>query len=95
VYNAETTGDLLAVFSEVYYDKGWNAYIDGQRAPHFRANYLLRSMVVPGGRHTIEFRFEPKSYFTGQKVSLLSSGIILLLLAALAYLEVRKRRASR
>jgi hypothetical protein len=52
----------MALFSEVYYDKGWNAYIDGKLSPHFRANYILRGMVVPEGDHTIEFRFEPKTF---------------------------------
>lgn len=70
----------LAVFSEVYYDKGWNAYLDGKIVPHLRVNYILRAMVVPAGEHEIIFRFEPRSYKTGEKISLIFSVIIGLVL---------------
>jgi uncharacterized membrane protein YfhO len=77
------SGPQLAVFSEIYYPKGWNSYIDGKEATHVQANYVLRAMVIPAGRHEIEFKFEPQSYFTGNKVSMASS--ILLLLAIAGY----------
>ncbi len=79
-YKSETTKEQLAVFSEIYYDKGWNAYIDGKPAPYFRADYVLRAMIVPAGIHTIEFKFEPQVYKTGEKISYASS-ILLVLLA--------------
>ena len=79
-YKSQTSKEQLAVFSEIYYDKGWNAYIDGKQAPYFRANYVLRAMIVPAGVHTIEFKFEPVVYKTGEKISLASS-ILLVLLA--------------
>jgi len=79
-YKSETVKEQLAVFSEIYYDKGWNAYIDGKPAPYFRADYVLRAMIVPAGNHTIEFKFEPQIYKTGEKISLASS-ILLVLLA--------------
>lgn len=86
VYQSEAGNDQLAVFSEIYYSKGWNAYIDGKPAPHFRANYVLRAMQVPAGKHKIEFRFEPESYKTGESVSLASSIIlVLILLSAFGY----------
>lgn len=78
-YTSETGKEQLAVFSEIYYDKGWNAYIDGKVSPYFRANYVLRAMIVPAGKHTIEFRFEPKVYFTGEKIAFASSMLLVLL----------------
>ncbi len=73
----------FTVFSDIYYNKGWNAYIDGEPVSHFRVNYVLRALIVPEGKHTIEFKFEPKSYYTGNKISLASS--LLLVLATLGY----------
>ncbi len=66
-YSTKANTDQLAVFSEIYYDKGWNAYIDGEKVPHFRVDYILRGMVLPAGEHTVEFKFHPKSYYTGNQ----------------------------
>ncbi len=90
VYKSSAISDRLAVFSEIYYEKGWNAYIDGNQVPYFRVNYVLRAMIVPPGEHTIEFKFHPKTYFTGQKISLASSLILLLILGGLSFVEVKK-----
>jgi len=78
------SGAQLAVFSEIYYPKGWDSFIDGKATPHVEADYVLRAMVIPTGKHLIEFKFEPKSYFLGNKVSMASS--ILLLLAMGGYM---------
>lgn len=78
VYNSSAAAEQLAVFSEIYYQPGWNAFIDGKPAEHFRCNYILRGMRVPAGDHTIEFRFEPVSYNTGEKIAMAGSGLILL-----------------
>jgi hypothetical protein len=82
-YHYEGDGNHLALFSAIYYPKGWNAYIDGKVVPHFQADYLLRSMVLPKGNYDIVFKFEPKSFLTGQKVSFWSSLFLILLIAAL------------
>jgi hypothetical protein len=95
VYNYSASSDELAVFSEMYYSPGWNAYVDGKKTPHFRADFVLRAMIVPAGDHKLEFRFEPKSYYVGQKVSLASSlMLILLLLGYLTKMIIDSRKAE-
>lgn len=84
--------DQLAVFSEIYYNKGWNAFIDGNPAPYFRANYVLRAMMVPAGDHKIEFKFEPRSYYVGEKVSLAGSVLLVLFIAAALFFEFRRKK---
>ena len=83
-YQSNSSSEQLAVFSEIWYgpNKGWQAYIDGEPAEHIRVNYALRGMKVPAGQHTIEFRFNPKSYQTGALVSGISSSLLLLALLA-------------
>jgi hypothetical protein len=82
VYKSSAPTEQFAVFSDVYYgpDKGWQAYIDGVKAPHIRTNYILRAMRVPAGDHEIRFKFEPKSYRIGEMISLVFSLLIVLLL---------------
>lgn len=93
VYESKTTKDQLAVFSEIYYDKGWNVYVDGKLTPYFRANYVLRSMVVPSGTHKIEWKFEPTVYYTGEKVSLAFN--ILLILVVIGGLVMAIRNSDK
>ncbi|MEJ2593575.1 MAG: YfhO family protein [bacterium] len=93
VYDYRSATNQLAVFSEIYYDKGWNAYLDGELVPHFRADYVLRAMSLPAGEHTIEFHFEPRVWKIGEKISLASSLLlILMVLGSLAAWFVRKRK---
>jgi len=92
-YDASVKGkEGLAVFSEIWYPKGWNAYIDGKKADYFRADYVLRAMVIPSGNHKIVFKFEPSSYFIGNNISRASSIILLLLTIIVIYSEYRKKR---
>ncbi len=75
-YTAKNGNAGIAVFSEMYYPQGWNAYIDGQSKGHFKVNYTLRGMKVPEGRHTIEFKFEPEVVKTGSQITLASSIVL-------------------
>ncbi len=91
VYEASTESPQLAVFSEVYYPKGWNAYINGKPAEYFRANYVLRAMVIPAGNNKIEFKFEPKVIQTGSTISLASAIVFLLIFLSGLYFTYRKK----
>lgn len=77
-FNSHTASPQLAVFSDIYYQPGWNAYINKKMTPHVRANYVLRALVVPAGDNVIEFRFEPQHYFNTEKISLFGSIFLVL-----------------
>lgn len=79
-YESQSSTDGFAVFSEIYYPKGWHAFIDGNEAEIQRADYVLRALSLPAGKHTIEFKFEPKPYVIGNKVTMASSWTVLLIL---------------
>ena len=91
-YDSNSTKDEFAVFSEIYYKNGWNAYIDGELKPHLNVNYVLRGLEIPAGKHSIEFRFEPKVIQTGSTISLLS--YVLLLLIPLGWFFYDKNKAT-
>ncbi|MFC7666537.1 YfhO family protein [Hymenobacter humi] len=90
--NAKQPG--LVVFSEIYYADGWQAFLDGKPVPHIRANYVLRAMQVPAGQHTIEFKFEPKSYAVGNAVSLASSIALLLMIVGAGVYAARRKQTK-
>jgi len=91
VYKYSASSEKLVVFSEIYYPAGWKCFIDGQASDHFRANYVLRAMTVPEGTHEIRFVFEPDSYHYGNRVSLASSIILILLLAGSLVVKLRRK----
>ena len=91
VYISEAGDEQLAIFSEIYYEKGWNAYVDGEPVDHLRMNYALRGMVVPEGRHEIVFEFHPRAYYTGSTISTVSSILLLLLLLGSIGIQFVKR----
>ncbi len=90
-YEATCSREQFAVFSEIYYDKGWRAFIDGKPADHVRVNYVLRGMRIPAGRHRIDFRFEPDVYRVGEGIALASSALLLLLFIGIVFLELRRK----
>lgn len=93
-YSYSAPRDAIAVFSEVYYDKGWNMYVDGEQKPYFRADYILRAAQLPAGNHKVEFKFEPKSYYTGEKISLAGTVLLLLCLGFAGYSETKKKKTA-
>ncbi|MBC2844930.1 YfhO family protein [Winogradskyella flava] len=91
-YESNNPNDGFAVFSEIYYANGWNAYLDGNVVPHQRVNYVLRGMEVPIGNHTIEFKFEPEVVKTGSSIALGSSAILGILLLLGIFYHFKQRR---
>ena len=96
VYESSAASDQLAVFSEIYYNvrDEWKVDIDGQPADLLRANYVLRALKVPAGKHTITFRFEPVSVAAGSKIDLVSSVLLILLLAGAVFAGYRNRKPA-
>ncbi len=94
-YQSDNGRDGLAVFSEMYYKNGWNAYVDGKLTDHFPVDYVLRAMEIPGGKHTVEFKFEPQIVKTGSTITLASSIGMLLLLIGGIYFERKKQENSK
>lgn len=78
-YKSVSDENQFAVFSEIFYKNGWNAYIDGEFKPHYRVNYVLRGMEIPAGEHTIEFKFEPRIVRIGSTISLISYVLLFLI----------------
>ena len=79
-YSSVNSNPGIAVFSEMYYPHGWNAYIDGKLKEHFEVNYVLRAMEIPAGKHKIEFKFEPTLIQVGGNITMASSIILVLVL---------------
>lgn len=92
-YEVNGSKNNLVMFSEIYYPEGWNAYIDGKLTPYVRANYTLRAMEVPAGKHKVEFKFEPETYAKGEKMALMGSIGVLLLFAGAVVVELKKQKA--
>ena len=84
-YQSSANSNQFAVFSEVFYDKGWKAWIDEKESPIIQTNYVLRGLSIPAGNHKIIFQFKPASYYSSIKVATFSSALIwLLILGAIA-----------
>lgn len=94
-YSSNNPNPGVAVFSEMYYAHGWNAYIDGTPTDHFKVDYVLRAMRVPEGEHTIEFKFEPKVVEQGSKISLASTILLgLVFLGGLGFTFYRNKKEN-
>jgi len=89
-YTSNSSQKQLAVFSEVYYKLGWKAYIDNVETPIYKANYVLRSLVVPAGKHDIRFEFKPTSVYAAQKASIFASVLLWLIVLGGLFQWIRK-----
>jgi uncharacterized membrane protein YfhO len=90
-YSSKSTQNQFAVFSEIYYKDGWNAYIDGELKPHYRVNYVLRGLEIPAGTHIIEFKFEPTIIQKGTSIALVSYALLLFIPIGWFFIEKKKK----
>ena len=87
--------EAVAVFSEIFYDQGWKAYVDGEESPYFRADYVLRAMTLPAGTHTVEWRFRAPGWTAVEGVTLVASLTILAGIIATVILVLRHERRQK
>ncbi|MFD2528961.1 YfhO family protein [Polaribacter marinaquae] len=91
-YQSSSTKAQFAVFSEIYYEDGWNAYLDGKLVPYYNVNYVLRGMEIPAGNHEITFKFEPKVIKEGKIFSLISYALLIVVSAGWFFYDEKKKR---
>src|SRR5690606_4678267 len=91
-YKSSNKYDGLAIFSEMYYPHGWTATIDGKEMGHFKANYALRAMEIPAGKHEIEFKFEPTVVKKGSSISLVGTILFFLLFTGGVFYELKYKK---
>jgi Bacterial membrane protein YfhO len=94
VYEAQAATPQMTVFSEIYYPKGWNAYVDGKLTPHLGVNYVLRAMVLPAGKHEVVFKFEPEAYYKGEKIAMAGSILLFLFVIGGVYMQMRSNKEA-
>ena len=88
-YKSSSNSANLAVFSEIFY-KDWNATIDGKPVPVAKANYVLRALVIPAGKHIIEFKFEPSIFKTSYTISLITNWLLFVMLIGFGFYAIKK-----
>jgi hypothetical protein len=94
VYDFKSSKDALVVFSEIYYEPGWELLIDGKAAPILRANYVLRAAEIPAGNHKIEMHFNPSSYAMGNTISTVSAALVSILALLVLGLNFRQQKET-
>lgn len=92
VYESNNTQDGFAVFSEIYYNKGWKAYIDNNPAEYINVNYILRGLPIPAGKHTIEFKFEPENYAKAKNITWASNIVLIIMVVSLSWAGITSKR---
>jgi len=91
-YESNASSPQAVVLSEIYYPAGWNAYVDGKKVDYFKANYVLRGIVIPQGKHNIEFKFEPVSYQMGFSIARWTNILMILILLGAAVYEFKPKK---
>ena len=90
-YAYKSNTPQYAVFSEIYYPKGWDAYVDGKKTDYQKTNYVLRGMSLPVGTHEIEFRFEPSSFTIGRTITIISNLLVIIAMIVAIFFAFKKR----
>jgi len=93
-YSFNSATNQFVVFSEIYYKRGWKAYIDGKEAPIVKVNYVLRGLAVPAGKHDIRFEFKPQGYYQGKTITSIFTIILLVILVVGIFMEWRNRKQT-
>lgn len=91
-YKSSSNTNQFAVFSEIFYDRGWKAYIDDKEAPIVKTNYALRGLYIPAGNHNIRFEFKPDSFYKSKSVAVAASAVVWLLLAFTVFWYVKRKK---
>lgn len=93
-YDVDASGDQLVVFSEIYYNKGWKAYVDGNEQEILKVNYLLRGLELKGGKHKVEFVFDVPQYHTATKMAYAGSILMFLFIGWGVYSSVKAKKGK-
>jgi uncharacterized membrane protein YfhO len=94
LYESSASTNQFAVFSEIYYNRGWKAYIDDKESTIIQTNYVLRGLCIPSGKHKIRFEFKPASYYDSNKAAIFSSALIWLLLISTLVTTFKKGKTT-
>ena len=93
-YHSKSTHKGFAVFSEIYYPEGWICTIDGKEVPYTRVNYVLRGLEIPAGNHEIVWKFEPSSFVSGTRYSMIGSLILILAFLGVGGWQLKNKEAN-
>jgi hypothetical protein len=94
LYESSSASNQFAVFSEIFYNRGWKAFIDDKESTIIQTNYVLRGLAIPSGKHQIRFEFKPASYYESKKAATVSSALIWVLLIAAVASSFKKEKTT-